>query len=72
MPSVRASQPNLENFAARLAPRFAGLHCLSDVVAWLAASGGERRIVDVVIQDEYTHDIVVRYSGDVYLVYDVT
>jgi hypothetical protein len=45
------------------AARFA---TLEDMVAW---HGSE--LVDVVVQDEYTHDVVVR-ARDVYVCFDTT
>ena len=41
---------------------------LEDVLAWIAATGAE--LVEVIVQDEYTHDVVVR--GEHYVVYDTT
>ena len=32
----------------------------------------EARIVDVVVQDEYTHDVVAAVEGGLFLVYDCT
>ena len=29
-------------------------------------------VVDVIIQDEYTHDVVIRHPSGVYLAYDST
>ncbi len=43
---------------------------LEDVVKMGIAS--RRSIERVVIQDEYTHDVVLRYGEGVYLVYDTT
>ena len=53
---------------AAIAP--AGGHVtLEKVVPWAAARGGD--IVDIVVQDEFTHDVVVGVDG-VFLVYDTT
>ena len=40
-------------------------HILQDVVRW-------RLVTAVVIQDEYTHDVVVVWDAGLYLVYDTT
>ena len=52
------------------APRYdrgvgARLETLEDVIA------AKLDIVDVIVQDEYTHDVIVRRAGD-YLVFDTT
>ena len=45
---------------------------LHDVVTAGLASRPERSVRAVVVQDEYTHDVVVRWDDDTYLVYDTT
>lgn len=45
---------------------------LDDVVRWALADTPPRLVADVVVQDEYTHDVVVPYRDSVYLVYDTT
>ncbi len=45
------------------------LDTLDDVLRWCAATGGE--LVEVIVQDEYTHDVVVRAAPH-YLVFDST
>lgn len=47
------------------------LGMLSDVVQWSVRSDVPVAIVDVVIQDEFTHDVIVSH-GDRYLVFDTT
>jgi hypothetical protein len=53
---------------AELARKVAPLQTLADVIA----AGFE--VVDVVVQDEFTHDVVVRHAAhaDVHLVFDTT
>jgi len=43
-----------------------GLDTLEDVLRW----GGD--VVDVIVQDEYTHDVVVRGPTPGFLVFDTT
>jgi len=43
---------------------------LEDVLAWAHASGGA--LVDVIVQDEYTHDVIVKTATAEYLVFDST
>ena len=52
-------------------------HCrtLDDLIRALRGtehSGAKRSIVDVVVQDEYSHDVVVRWDDGVYVVYGTT
>jgi hypothetical protein len=43
----------------------ASQHILQDVVRW-------RTVASVVVQDEYTHDVVVPWDDGLYLAYDTT
>lgn len=45
---------------------------LHDVVVAGLADRPERPVRAVVVQDEYTHDVVVRWDDETYLVYDTT
>jgi hypothetical protein len=45
---------------------------LEDVVRWGLLQKPPRLVEDVVVQDEYTHDVVIAHPGGVYLVYDTT
>ena len=45
---------------------------LEDVVRWGLARKPAAMIELVVVQDEYTHDVVLRWADGVYLVYDTT
>lgn len=47
------------------------LKTLEELLTICVASGGRTALVRVVIQDEYTHDVVIR-DGDRWLVYDTT
>ena len=60
---------------ARLAEieQLAGSHrTLEHVTRWALVCRPSKAIVAVVTQDEYTHDVVVRYAEGAYLVYDTT
>lgn len=63
----------IENYAnisteqiALLNDELAGRENLLQVMAWNSA------VVDVVVQDEFTHDVVVRWRNDLFLVFDAT
>jgi hypothetical protein len=45
---------------------------LEDVVRWGLSLTPVRLVADVVVQDEYTHDVVIAHPAGVYLVYDAT
>jgi hypothetical protein len=48
------------------------LTILHDVVAWAAARTPPARVDDVIVQDEFTHDVVVATGGARWLVFDTT
>ena len=48
-----------------------GLRILAEVVAWAAARSPRARIADVVVQDEFTHDVIVEAPPE-WLVFDAT
>ncbi len=50
----------------------AGQKTLEDVVRWGLARKPPRLVEQVVVQDEYTHDVVLPWSTGIYLVYDTT
>lgn len=63
----------IENYAnipteliAVLYNELAGRENLLQVMAWNSA------VVDVVVQDEFTHDVVFRWRDDLFLVFDAT
>jgi len=56
----------------RLAAELRGQHTLADVLAWGRAQVPPRPVTEILTQDEYTHDVVVAYDADVYLVFDTT
>lgn len=48
------------------------LKTLHDVILWGKTLSPMLEIVDVVIQDEYTHDVVAKLGEDRYLCFDTT
>lgn len=51
---------------------FGSQKTLEDVVRWGLAQSPVRIVEEVVVQDEYTHDVVIRHPSGVYLAYDST
>jgi hypothetical protein len=45
---------------------------LAEVLAWAREQSPPREVVEIVTQDEYTHDVVVPFEGDCFLVFDTT
>jgi hypothetical protein len=58
--------------ADALARTLAGHVTLQEVVVWGLAQRPPRVAVGVIQQDEYTHDVIIPYGGDRFLVYDTT
>jgi hypothetical protein len=56
---------------AALAREIEPLASLADVIRWGLARRPEAIIAAVVIQDEYSHDVVIPWEGT-YLVFDTT
>ena len=65
-----ASLPAVER--ATLAREVAPLQTLADVVAWCARRQPPVAILNVVVQDEFTHDVVVALPDRRALVFDTT
>ena len=57
---------------AAIEPVVSSQRTLEDVVRWGLAMTPPRLVERVVVQDEYTHDVVMRWAEDIYLVYDTT
>lgn len=58
--------------AAAFAPALAELRTLADVLAWLRGPNPPRTVTEIVTQDEYTHDVVVRWDDETWLVFDTS
>ena len=55
-----------------LEAELARLRLLEDVVRWGFAQQPPRTVEDVVVQDEFTHDVVMPWRDGSYLVFDTT
>jgi hypothetical protein len=65
---VALPETERDALAAELAP----LGTLADVIMWGLRAAPPRVVVAVVVQDEYTHDIVLPWRDGRYLVFDTT
>ena len=45
---------------------------LADVLQWTREQKAPRTVVEIVTQDEYTHDVVVPFDGEHFLAFDAT
>lgn len=50
----------------------ASFRTLEKVMVWAFARKPPAQLLNVVTQDEFTHDVVIRVSPDVFLVFDTT
>lgn len=57
---------------AALERELAPLTTLQDVVRWGFAHTPPRDVAEVVVQDEFTHDVVMPWESGRYLVFDTT
>ena len=57
---------------AQLTARIADHTTLGHVIRGWAAERPPRLVVDVITQDEYTHDVIFPYRDELHLVYDTT
>lgn len=69
---VEILPPIPAHLGPQLAARLAGQQTLEDVVRWGLSRTPPRLIARVVVQDEYTHDVVLPWEEGVYLAYDTT
>ena len=49
-----------------------GLTTLAEVLDWARAQEPPRIVAEIVTQDEYTHDVVLPFEDDHFLVFDAT
>jgi hypothetical protein len=55
-----------------VAAEMAGLGSLERVLNWGRSLTPPRDIEEILTQDEYTHDVVMRYDQELFLVFDTT
>ncbi len=58
--------------AQRLVLELRGLHTLEEVVRWGLRQPVARMVLEVVVQDEFCHDVVMEWEGGLHLVFDTT
>lgn len=50
----------------------ARLVTLEDVIHWGLSLPGQQTVLDVIVQDEYTHDVIMKWRDDFHVVFDTT
>lgn len=48
------------------------LHTLAEVLSWARRRKPPLQVIEIVTQDEYTHDVVMPFDGGHFLVFDAT
>jgi hypothetical protein len=71
MPTVTGREGLSSELLAALKTELKGLTILQDVIRWGFSQKPPSNVADVVIQDEFTHDVVLPWRG-VFLVFDTT
>lgn len=67
------SQPTIEpQLLERLRGELRTRRTLADVLTWARAQQPPATVVEIVTQDEYTHDVIVALDPRVHLVFDAT
>jgi hypothetical protein len=69
---IEVRQGVAPEIAAAIEPVVAAQKTLEDVVRWGLSQKPPRLVERVVVQDEYTHDVVIGWGEGAYLVYDTT
>ena len=72
MPAFANHATLSEAQAHKLVREVQGLETLEEVVRWGLALPTKRVILEVVVQDEYTHDVVIEWEMGLHLVFDTT
>ena len=61
---------------AEIQSELSGQYALKDLMTWALDDSGKKFIPgvvqDVVVQDEFTHDVIVPWGAELVLVYDTT
>ena len=72
MPTL-ANHANLsDEQAQKLVREVQRLGTLEDVIRWGLARPTPRMVLEIVVQDEYTHDVVMEWELGLHLVFDTT
>ena len=72
MPRLANHANITEAQAMALVGHVRSLATLEEVVRWGLALPESRMILEVVVQDEFTHDVVMEWRDGLYLIFDTT
>jgi hypothetical protein len=69
---VRAAEPVSADIVDAVSAAFVACYTLADLMAWCARQVPRAQVAEIVTQDEYTHDVVLPFSPELYLSFDTT
>jgi hypothetical protein len=72
MPTLANHAQISDEQAHRLVDQVQGLATLEEVIRWGLRQPTARIILEIVVQDEYCHDVVMEWEGGLHLVFDTT
>jgi hypothetical protein len=58
--------------AAEILEELQGFSSLGAVIRWSLARTPHAEFIDVIVQDEFNHDVIVRVSNTVYAVFETS
>lgn len=70
--SIEIHGPFAPDEFARVSLELATHRSIKHALDWLVGHQPPLSVTDMVTQDEFSHDILVKYLGDLWLVYDST
>jgi len=72
MPTLANHAKITDEQALRLVDQVKRLETLEEVIQWGLRQPVARTILEVLVQDEYCHDVVMEWEGGLHLVFDTT
>ena len=72
MPTLANHAKITDEQARRLVEQVQRLETLEEVIRWGLQQPTERTILEVIVQDEYCHDVVMEWESGLHLVFDTT
>lgn len=72
MPTLANHAKITDEQAHRLVAQVKRLTTLEEVIRWGLRQPTPRLILEIIVQDEYCHDVVMEWEGGLHLVFDTT
>ena len=61
-----------QSVLSQVSDAFGARYTLAAVLQWAREQQPARSVVEIVTQDEYTHDVILPFDGSHFLVFDAT